>query len=107
MAFQSYRDGKEVASFTSGELVAQSKNLWESHFSKAGDTPIFISLNLETPLGLTSFLANNANQQKVYIPASYSMSKILASLKTQHSVTAVIDQELYELEPPHSKLAEL
>lgn len=106
-AFISYQGGKQASTFSSGDLVSQSRNLWKQHFSKAGETPVFISLNLETPLGLASFLANNANQQKVYIPSSFNMSQILTSLKTQQSSTVVIDQELFELDVPSSKKSEL
>jgi len=61
LAFQAYQNGKEVASFTSGDLVKNANQLWSETFSKSGEKPVFISLNLETPLGLASFLANNAN----------------------------------------------
>ena len=54
--------------------MSQAKNLWSNHFSKAGEQPVFISLDLETPLGLASFLANNAHKQKVYIPSSFNMT---------------------------------
>lgn len=103
LAFSAYKNGKEVSSFTSGELASHANSLWSNHFSKFGDTPVFISLNLETPLGLASFLANNANFQKVYIPSSFNMTKILTSLKTQQSSTIVCDQELYELEVSQQK----
>ena len=103
VAFQSYQNGKEVASFTSGELAQHAQDLWQNYFSKAEDKPVFISLNLETPLGLTSFIANNANLQKVYIPSTFNMTKILTSLKTQESHMIVCDQELYQLEPPKAR----
>ncbi len=106
VALSSYQNGKEVATFTSGDLVNQARTLWSNHFSKSGEQPVFISLNLETPLGLASFLANNANFKKVYIPSSFNMTKILTSLKTQQSTTIVCDQDLVELEPPASKKAE-
>lgn len=105
-AFALYSNGKRASSFTSGELVSQAKNLWNNHFSKAGEQPVFISLDLETPLGLASFLANNAHKQKVYIPSSFNMTQILTSLKTQGSSIAVIDKELYELEAPSARQAE-
>jgi len=73
-AFTVYSNGKQASSFTSGELVSQAKSLWSNHFSKAGEHPVFISLDLETPLGLASFLANNAHKQKVYIPSSFNMT---------------------------------
>jgi hypothetical protein len=91
---------------TSGELVNQAQRLWSTIFNKSGEQPVFISLDLETPLGLASFIANNANFQKVYIPSSFNMSKILHSLKTQESKVIVCDQELFQLEPPSSKQAE-
>ena len=107
VAISSYQNGKEVASYTSNEIVNKAQGLWNSHFSKAGEQPVFISLNLETPLGLASFIANNANSQKVYIPSSFNMSRILHSLKTQDSKVVVCDEELYQLEPPQSKKQEL
>jgi len=67
---------------------------------------VFLSVDLETPLGLATFIANNANHQKVYIPASFSMNKILHSLKTQDSQVIVCDQDLFTLEPPANKQAE-
>ena len=82
IVFQTYANGKQTASLTSGDLVNHSQRLWSNIFSKSGEQPVFISLDLETPLGLASFIANNANFQKVYIPSSFNMSKILHSLKT-------------------------
>jgi hypothetical protein len=106
VAFQAYSHGKLVSTLTSGELVSSAQSLWNSHFSKAGETPVFISLDLETPLGLASFIANNANFQKVYIPASFNMTSILTSLKTQESKMIACDSDLYTLEPPQAKRAE-
>ena len=100
LVFSSYQNGKEVSSYSSGDIVNKAQSLWNNEFSKAGENPVFISLNLETPLGLSSFIANNANFQKVYIPSSFNMSKILHSLKTQDSKVIVCDEELYSLEPP-------
>jgi hypothetical protein len=107
VVIQSYQNGKEVSSYTSGDIVKSAQQLWSNHFSKAGEHPVFISVNLETPLGLASFIANNANCQKVYIPATFNMSKILHSLKTQETRVVVCDEELYTLEPPQNKKAEL
>jgi hypothetical protein len=80
-AFECYEGGRVISSYSSSDLVSQAESLWSSHFSHAGDSPVFMSLDLESPLALASFLSNNANHQKVFIPASYNMSKILASLK--------------------------
>ncbi len=59
-----------------------------------------MSVNLETPFALASFLANNANLQKVYIPGTYNMTKLLESLSIQQSSLIVCDNELFELEVP-------
>jgi hypothetical protein len=90
-AFDCYEGGRVIASYTSADLVSQADDLWNSHFSKAGDSPVFMSLDLESPLALASFLSNNANHQKVFIPASYNMSKILGSLKIQKSKVLLCD----------------
>ena len=65
-----------------------------------------MSLNLETPLALASFIANNSNLRKVYIPATFNVNKIIESMKTQHSEVAIVDHELLTLEPPKEKLLE-
>jgi hypothetical protein len=80
-AFDCYEGGRVVASYSSSDLVGLADSLWSDHFSHAGENPVFMSLDLESPLALASFLSNNANHQKVFIPATYNMSKILASLK--------------------------
>ena len=59
-----------------------------------------MSLDLETPLGFATFLANAANHRKVFIPSSYNMSGILKSVARQSSVDLVCDQGFYELEAP-------
>lgn len=96
--FECYRDSKRVSTFTNGEIAEKSSELWSSHFSlsagdhtdaklfnvevKSGTTakPVFMSLDLETPLGFASFLANSANHRKVFIPSTFNMSKILKSV---------------------------
>lgn len=83
VAFESYINGKQESSFTQADIVNASNDLWSNHFSKfAGVNPIFMSLNLETPLALATFVASNSNLQKVYIPATFNMNKLLHSLKT-------------------------
>ena len=116
--FECYREGKRVCSLSSGEMAEKSSELWQSHFSKSsGDTtdsslfnvevtggqtakPVFMSVDLETPLGFASFLANSSNHRKVFIPSSYNMSAILKSVARQCSVDLVCDQDFYELEAP-------
>ena len=61
VAFESYKGGKSAATFTNGDLVQHASGLWGDHFKDAGEHPVFMSLNLETPLAFAAFLANNAN----------------------------------------------
>ena len=116
--FESYRGGRRVSSFSSGEIASKSMDLWSNHFSKSsgdvpdgklfnvevssGETckPVFISLDLETPLGFSTFLANAANHRKVFIPSTFNMSKILKSVRSQQSVDLVCDKDFFELEAP-------
>ena len=103
-AFVSYKDGREVSSYTNGELANHARTLWDSHFKSSDNLhPMFMSVNLETPLAFTAFLANNANHHKVFIPSTFNMSKILNSFKTQNPDTVVVDQEFYELDVPLSR----
>ncbi|CDW74005.1 amp-binding protein [Stylonychia lemnae] len=106
-AFVSYQNGKRVSSLTNGEITQHAQSLWENHYSQHADSnPVFMSLNLETPLALASFIANNSNLQKVYIPSSFNVNKIIENIKVQGSHTLVCDADLYTLEPPQSRKAE-
>ena len=79
LAFESYVNGKVVSKFTQSEILNQSSELWSSHISKYEhkEKPVFISLNLETPLAVAAFIASNTNQQKVYIPSTFNVNAIL------------------------------
>ncbi len=57
---ESYRGGRKEAEYSSEEMTVHAADLWDSHFSNASN-PVALLLNLETPLGLASFLANAAN----------------------------------------------
>ena len=99
--FECYRDSRRVSTFTNGEIAEKSSDLWNNHFSKsAGDhtdakmfnvevrsgttaQPVFMSVDIETPLGFATFLANSANHRKVFIPSTFNMSKILKSVHAQ------------------------
>lgn len=61
---------------------------------------MFCSLDLESPLGFATFLANASNQRKVFIPSTFNLSKVLKSIKAQASVDLVCDKAVFELEPP-------
>lgn len=121
--FECYRDGKRVAEHTNGDVASQAQGLWDSHFSSThGDVtlgnlfnvevnngktskPVFMSLDLETPLGFASFLANSSHHRKVFIPSRMNMSKILKSVSRQKSTDIVCDKEFFEIELPE-KMAE-
>jgi hypothetical protein len=45
------------------------------------EKPVFLSVDLETPLGFSSFLANSSNHRKVFVPSTFNMSTILKSVK--------------------------
>jgi hypothetical protein len=62
--------------------------------------PVFMSVDLETPLGFTSFLSNASNHRKVFIPSTFNMSKIIKSIGRQESHELVCDSEFYSLEAP-------
>ena len=116
--FECYRDGKRVSELTSGDITSKSNEMWQNYFSKsAGDIdggslfhievrdgqtakPVFMSVDLETPLGFTSFLSNASNHRKVFIPSTFNMSKILKSIARQESHELVCDGDFYSLEAP-------
>jgi len=62
--------------------------------------PVFMSVDLESPLGFSTFLANSAHHRKVFIPANYNMSKVLKSISSQKSIDLVCDRAFFEIELP-------
>jgi acyl-CoA synthetase (AMP-forming)/AMP-acid ligase II len=101
--FVALKDGK-TTSYSSGEMVELSQNLWDSELnnSSVNDQPVFMSCDLETPLGFASFLACSTNFKKVFIPGTYNMSSLLKALPTQNSSYLVCDADFYNLEAPPS-----
>ena len=75
---------------------------------RSGQTakPVFVSLDLQTPLGFCTFLANSANHRKVFIPSTFNMSKILKSISTQQSLELVCDSDFYSMSLPEAKAAD-
>lgn len=64
--------------FTSGDLVEHSQNVWNKLQGSASDEhPVFMSADLETPLGLATFMACSTNFKKIYISGTYNMSSML------------------------------
>lgn len=107
VVYQTYSNGRQNSSYTNSEITKFADELYSNHFSETEkSTPIFMSLDLETPLALATFLANNYHLHKVFIPATFNMHKILTSLKHQNSEVIVVDKEFYNLNPPHSKVEE-
>ena len=66
-----------------------------------------MALNLETPLGMASFLANASHGQKVFVPSTFNMSKIMKNLKLTKADTLICDAEFYGLEPPADQVESL
>jgi hypothetical protein len=65
-----------------------------------------MSVDLETPLGFSCFLANTSNHRKVFIPSTFNMSSILNSVGRQESNELVCDREFFEAELPGPKTEE-
>jgi hypothetical protein len=106
-----YKDGKQMASYTSGQLVDASTKLWEQHISASteGDDlqqSVFMAADLETPFGFASFLACASNFKKVFIPGSYKMSHMIKSVPRQHSSYLVCDEDFYTVTVPEARAAE-
>lgn len=107
----SLKDGKEVASWTSGELTARSSQLWDEQFAGSltgadASKQVFMSADLETPFGFASFLACSTHMRKVFIPSTFNMSKVLKSVPRQQSPFLVCDEDFYSLRVPDAKVAE-
>lgn len=68
--------------------------------------PVFMSVDLESPLGFTAFLANVSNHRKVFIPATFNMSKVLKSVQYQESTNLVCDSAFYDISLPGPMEAE-
>ena len=122
--FECFRGGNRVSEISNGDIAQHAQGLWENHFSesagdiedgslfnyevRSGDTcrPVFMSVDLETPLGFSSFIANSSNQRKVFVPSTFNMSKILKSIAAQESHDLVCDQDFFEAELPGPLAAE-
>ncbi len=56
---------------------------------------------------MATFLANAANQKKVFVPSTFNVSKIMKSLQLQKTDLLVCDAELYSMEPPEDQVESL
>lgn len=88
--------------YTSGELAEKADDLWMNHLSssQSAEAPVFLSCDLETPLGFSSFLACSMNFKKVFVPGTFNMSQMLKTIPMQNSTFLVCDKEFYQLEAP-------
>lgn len=102
-AFVSFANGQQTV-YSSGELCDKANQLWHSTLSQsASDSqPVFLSCDLESPLGFASFLACSTNFKKVFVPGTYNMSQLLKTIPMQKSSFLVCDKEFYELPAPPS-----
>lgn len=89
------KGGREVTNLTSSDLVAKSQSLWDSSLQQSGDEthPVFMTCDLESPLGFAAFLACAANFKKVFIPGTFNMSQMLKSMPRQGSSLVVCDSD--------------
>lgn len=106
-AFEVYNNGRVAHSFTSAELVDQAHRLFSENFSDGEQiVPVSMPVDLQTPLGFATFLGNNLNGRKVFVPSNYNMTRIFRALEVQKSQQVVCDPEFYAQKPVESKKAE-
>lgn len=105
--YECYRDGREVSSFSSAEMVEHADQLWHSHFAHSGSSPVYMSVDLETPLGLGVFLSNSSNMRKLFVPSTFNLSKVMRSIKPQQSQVLVCDKDVVEMQAPEGVHEEL
>ena len=81
--FEVYQGGSLAHTYSSSDMLDHAQKIYDSHFA-GGDAlaPVFMPLDLETPLGFACFLGNNLNGRKVFVPANYNMTRIIRSLET-------------------------
>ena len=105
------KDGREASSFTSGEMVTKSQQIWDEHLAgpltgQQTTKSVFLSADLESPFGFAALLGCTSNLKKVFIPGTFNMSSMLKSVPRQQSTFVVCDEEFYSLQVPGPKAAE-
>jgi hypothetical protein len=100
-AYIAFSNGKST-SYTSGDLVDKSNELWSNHLSNSANdkAPVLLSCDLESPVGFSSFMACTTNFKKVFVPGTYNMSQLLKAIPMQNSSYMVCDKEVFQLEAP-------
>ena len=77
-------NGGNRTEYTSGDLVQHSEDVWRLVQDSQNDPhPVFMSADLETPLGFATFLACSTNFKKIYISGTYNLSTMLKQLPSQ------------------------
>lgn len=94
------RNGK-TTEFTSKELVQSAEQVW-SHLQDSANevNPIFVSVDMESPLGFALFLGCSTNFKKIYLSGLYNLSAMLKQLPAQGSTWAVVDQDVFNVKAP-------
>ncbi len=64
--------------------MQHSEEVWQKLQGAAEDPhPVFMSADLETPLGFSTFMACSTNFKKIYISGTYNMSTMLKQVPIQ------------------------
>jgi len=83
IALVNLKNGQKTE-FTSGQLVQHATEVWQKLQGSSEDPhPVFMSADLETPLGFSTFMACSTNFKKIYISGTYNMSTMLKQVPLQ------------------------
>lgn len=86
LAIESFHGGKLVTSFSQAEIVKKSKDIYNRHIEGTDKTlPVFLTVSLQYPLGLATFVGSLSGSRKVFIPSTYNVAKITKSFNFQKS----------------------
>ena len=90
VAIESFSEGKKVTSITQSELVSTAVKVYEKYLDTENKSlPIFLTVSLQYPLGLATFVGSLYNGRKVFIPSTYNIAKIAQSFNFQKSEVLV------------------
>lgn len=106
LLYESYSGSSVHSTHTHSSITEQASTIWKNYLSSTSGSQIFMSLALDNPLALSTFIAANTNNKKLFIPSTYKMNKILGSIRTSMTDSAVVDNEMYSVVPPKSKANE-
>lgn len=108
VAFECYKGGEQICSYTNSELIAKAEDIWKNYLKgEDKQLPIFLTLSLQYPLGFATLLSSIMNGRKVFVPSTFNISKIAKSFGYQKSEVLICEEDVYEFDPPSHKLDEL